>query len=236
MIKRKKVSLIFPAFNEAKNIRKAILDFQKIKEIDEIIVIDNNSSDKTAILARESGARVITEKKQGYGYALLRGLKEAKGDYILLCEPDGTFDPKDAVSLLSHLDSYDVVLGTRTHLSYIGHDANMHGLLRLANITLAKIIQLLYGLPTSLTDCGCTYRVLKKSVVKKVLPNLHVGESHFLVDLLIRCIQSNVSIKEIPVHYQKRVGESKITGDFRKAAKVGVKMFQLAFFYRFNNR
>lgn len=88
-------------------------------------------------------------------------------------------------------------------------------------------------LPTSLSDCGCTYRVLRRSVVQNVLPHLSVGGSHFLVDLLLCSIRSKSSLKEIPVHYQKRIGESKITGDFKKAIKVGWNMLFLAVTYRF---
>jgi glycosyltransferase involved in cell wall biosynthesis len=228
MINGKRVSLIFPAYNEEKNIKKAVISFKKITQIDEVIVINNNSSDNTGKIAEECGARVILEKKQGYGYALVRGLKEAKGEYIMLCEPDGTFSPKDAKKLLSYCELFDVVLGSRTHLSFIEKGANMYGLLRIANIVLAKVIQLLYIPPVALTDCGCTYRVMKKSVVKKILPRLSVGGSHFLVDLLICCIKSKSTLKEVPVHYRKRVGESKITGSFKKAVSVGFNMLFLA--------
>ena len=103
----------------------------------------------------------------------------------MLCEPDGTFNASDARLLLAKINDYDVVLGSRTNTSYIEASANMHGLLRIANVLLAKVIQVLYLNPTSLTDCGCTFRVLRKSVVKKILPKLTVGGSHFLIDLLV---------------------------------------------------
>ncbi len=91
MFKNKKVSLILPAYNEEKNIGKALKDFLATDIFEEIIVIDNNSTDRTAVVAKNYGVKLLKELNQGYGFALRRGLSEATGDYIFLCEPDGTF-------------------------------------------------------------------------------------------------------------------------------------------------
>ena len=234
MYKNKKVTLVFPTYNEQENIQNAIKDFKNIKIFDEIIVVDNNSTDKTNSIARKCGAQVVNEKKQGYGFALMKGLKSAKGNIIILCEPDGTFLDSDTKKLRNNLKSCDCIIGSRTHKKYIKKCANMNLGLRLGNILLAKLIQILFNSPP-LSDCGCTYRVMKKSVVEKVLPNLTVGSSHFLPELTINVIQEGFSIKEIPVHYKKRIGKSKITGSLNKTIKVGFNMLILILKLRFDS-
>lgn len=231
MFKNKKVSLILPAYNEEKNISRALKEFFATNLFDEIIVIDNNSTDNTSTVAKNYGVKVVKELSQGYGFALRRGISEATGDYIVLCEPDGTFSNEDSKKLLSYIQNYDMVTGTRTNLSFVEPEANMGFILRLGNIAVAKLIQ--YSFKTSkLTDCGCTYRVLNRSLVNKILPFLDVGWSHFLAQLVILTALSGKTILEIPVHYKKRVGVSKITGSIKRAVIVGVRMVGLIIKYR----
>lgn len=223
MYKSKKVSLVFPAYNEEENIGEAIKDFQSIKLVDEIIVVDNNSKDKTSDIARKEGARVVIEKNQGYGFALRRGMKEAKGGLVVLCEPDATFSSLDLPKLLSFTDKYDLVMGTRTNKRYIRKGANMGRLLRFGNMSVAKIMQLMYGL-NNVSDCGCTFRVFNKAIVSRILPYLTVGGSHFLPETVVLTKLAGGKIIETPVHYGRRLGQSKITGSFKKSIKVGLEM------------
>lgn len=230
MYKNKKITLIFPAYNEEKNIQNAIADFKSLNLFDEILVVNNNSRDKTAEIAKNTGAKVINENIQGYGASIIRGFKEAKSDYLVLCEPDGTFNAADTPRLLANLEKFDMVTGSRTNLQYIEKGANMGPLLRYGNIFLARLIQLLFG--PKLTDCGCTFRAMRRSLLIDILPYLTVTWSHFLAQLVILTNLSNHSILEIPVHYQKRVGASKITGSFKKAIMVGIRMLSLILYYR----
>lgn len=234
MFKGKKVSLVFPAFNEEKNIAKAIDDFKSVKLIDQIIVVDNNSSDKTALIAQKAGAKVIKETKQGYGFALRRGMEKASGDYIILSEPDGTFVPPDTEKLLSHIEKYDMVTGTRTNPKYFTKEANMGLFLRFGNIAVAQLMQFFYG-TGPLSDCGCTFRVLRKSLVKKILPKFTVGGQHFLSELVVLTALSSKTILEIPVRYQKRIGRSKITGSLKTSIIVGLRMVGVILKYKLFN-
>lgn len=231
MYKHKEISLILPAYNEAEAIEKVIKDFQSLNVIDEIIVVNNNSKDNTQRYAKKAGAKVIREKKQGFGQALLRGLHEATGAIIILCEPDGTFDAKDTLRLLKHIDTYDVVLGSRTHPDFIDKDSNMGFLIRTGNVLLAKFMQILF-LTNKLSDCGCTYRIFKRGVIQCILPLLTVGQSHLLPETVILSIFANKSFIEIPVHYRKRIGYSKITGSLKRAIYVGAMMLFLILNYR----
>lgn len=234
MFKGKKISLVLPALNEAQNISRAIGKFQSLDYIDEVIVIDNNSTDGTGKIAQKAGAKVVRETRQGYGFALRRGMKEASGDYIILCEPDGTFIASDTRRLLSHIKDYDMITGTRTHPKYYTQNANMGPFLRFGNIFVAKIIQTLYH-TKPLSDCGCTFRILKRGLVKKLLPKFTVGGQHFLAELVVLTALLGGTIFEIPINYRGRIGRSKITGSLKTSVIVGLKMLGVIFNYKLHH-
>lgn len=232
MYKNKKVSVIFPAYNEEKNIVSAVQDFFDTGVVDEIIVVDNNSSDRTAEKTLTTKATLVKETQQGYGYALQRGLREAKGDLIIMAEPDGTFIGKDIFKLLAYSDDFKIVLGTRTAKELIWHGANMNFALRFGNILLAKIMEFLYSGPC-LTDCGCTLRLLHKDSLRQIIDNFSVGKSHFLPEIVILALKKRIPIIEVPVNYRNRVGESKITGKFKGAFITALNMMGIIIRYKF---
>jgi glycosyltransferase involved in cell wall biosynthesis len=221
------VSVVFPAYNEGENIRRAVEDFYLPGVVDEVIVVDNNSRDATAAEAAAGRARVIAETKQGYGYALRRGLRDATGDLIILAEPDGTFVGRDVLKLLAYSDDFDMVCGTRTTRELIWEQANMGWFLRVGNWAVAKLIQVLYDGP-SLSDCGCTLRLTHRPALARFIDDLTVGGSHFLPEMVILGLKRGLRIIEVPVNYRDRVGESKITGTFKGALRTGVNMIVLA--------
>jgi glycosyltransferase involved in cell wall biosynthesis len=221
------VSVVFPAYNEGGNIRRAVEDFFVPGVIDEIVVVDNNSRDETAAEAAAARARVVRETRQGYGHALRRGLTEATGDLIILAEPDGTFVGRDVLKLLAYSDDFDMVCGTRTTRELIWRQANMGWFLRVGNWAVAKLIQVLYDGP-SLTDCGCTLRLTHRAALARFIDDLTVGGSHFLPEMVILGLKRGLRIIEVPVNYRGRVGESKITGSFKGAVRTGVNMIALA--------
>ncbi len=232
MWQNKSVCVVFPAYNEEKNIKKAVEEFQALSYfedsiiVDEVIVIDNNSSDDTGRLAREAGATVQTETRQGYGNALQLGLKVADKDLIVLCEPDGTFNAKDIVKLLSYAEDFEMVCGTRTYPGMIWKDANMKWFLRLGNYFVAKVLEILYK-THSLSDCGCTFRLIHRDAARRIAPDLFVGKSHFLPNMIIAAHMNGINFIEIPVTYRERIGESKITGSFIGMWKTGLAMIWL---------
>jgi glycosyltransferase involved in cell wall biosynthesis len=228
----KTVSIVFPAFNEAPYIRRAIEDFFVDGVVDEIVVVDNNSRDGTAEEARTTRARVVLEPAQGYGHALRRGIREASGEIVILAEPDGTFVGRDILKLLAYSEEFDMVCGTRTTRELIWAQANMGWFLRVGNWAVAKMIQLLYGGP-SLSDCGCTLRLTHRSALNRIQEELEVGGSHFLPEMVIVGLKRRLKIIEIPVNYRGRVGESKITGSLRGTLRTGFRMVALIIRHRF---
>ncbi|HET6319998.1 MAG TPA: glycosyltransferase, partial [Chloroflexota bacterium] len=168
-------------------------------------------------------------------YALRRGLQEANGEYVVLAEPDGTFMGKDVLKLLAYADDFDLVLGTRTTRELIWRGANMGWQLRWGNWLVAKLLQVLFGGP-SLSDCGCTLRLIRRQTAQRMLPRLTVGGSHFLPEMVCLALLDHARLIEVPVNYRRRVGESKITGSLSSAIRVGGRMVGLTLRYRLLRR
>ena len=227
-----RVSVVFPAYNEEGYIRPAVEDFFLANVVDEVIVVDNNSRDRTADEARKTRARVVNESQQGYGHALRRGLDEATGDIVILAEPDGTFIGRDVLKLLAYADDFDMVCGTRTTRELVWDQANMGWFLRMGNWAVAKIIQVLYGGP-SLSDCGCTLRLTHRTALAQIQNELTVGGSHFLPEMVILALKKRLKVIEVPVNYRGRVGESKITGNLKGTLETGFRMIGIIIKYRF---
>ena len=234
MYKNKKVSLIFPSFNEEEGISKAIQEFQSTNLIDEIIAVDNNSTDKTSELIKKTDAKYVLETVQGYGSAIRRGLKEATGELLVITEPDGSFTANDLKRMLPFTESFDCVFGTRTSKAYIEEGAKMNFLLRIGNIVVAKLLSILYS-SVSFTDVGCTYKILSRKSYDKIEKKLKVIGSELSPEIMVRIILANQTIKEIPVTYKERSGESKITKDFISTAILALKMIKLIVFIRVNS-
>jgi Glycosyltransferases involved in cell wall biogenesis len=228
----KSVSVVFPAYNEEKNIGVAVKDFLGAGIVDEVIVVDNNSDDQTAERARAAGGRVVSESTQGYGAALTRGLAEANTDLIILAEPDGTFAGIDVIKLLAYESEFDIVCGTRTTRELIWEEANMEWFLRFGNIVVAKMIEWFFDGP-SLSDCGCTLRLINRRARDIILPKLTVTGSHFLPEVVILALLARLRVIEIPVNYRGRVGTSKITGTRKGTFQTGMRMISLILKLRF---
>ena len=226
-----RVSVVFPAYNEEDGIAAAVADFASLEAVDEVLVVDNNSRDATARRAEEAGARVVREPSQGYGHALRRGIADAQGEYVVLAEPDGTFIGKDVLKLLAYADDFDLVLGTRTTRELIWHGANMGWQLRWGNWLVAKVLQVLFDGP-SLSDCGCTLRLIRRSAADRLLPRFTVGGSHFLPEMVCLALLNRLRLIEVPVNYRRRIGTSKITGSMQTTISVGVHMLTVIFRYR----
>jgi glycosyltransferase involved in cell wall biosynthesis len=231
MYGQKSVTVVFPTYNEQQYIRPAIEDFFSVGVVDEILVVDNNSRDRTADEARLTRARVVQETAQGYGHALRRGLREASSDIVIMAEPDGTFIGRDVLKLLAYSDDFDMVCGTRTTRELVWAQANMGWFLRIGNWVVAKMLQFLFGGP-SLSDCGCTLRLTHKSALARIQDHLTVGGSHFLPEMVILGLKHGLRIIEVPVNYRSRIGESKITGSIGGTLRTGVRMIALILRYR----
>ncbi|MEW6108434.1 MAG: glycosyltransferase family 2 protein [Nitrospirota bacterium] len=225
------VSVIFPTYNEKDSLYTSINDFFSTGLIDEIIVINNNAVAGTSEEVKKTDAKEILETRQGYGFAIRRGLKEASGDLLIISEPDGTFSGHDVKKLLAYSEDFDVVFGTRTTSVLIWKGANMGIFLKWGNWAVAKLVEFLFN-TTTLTDVGCTMRLIKKKALDKIVDKFSVGGSHFGVEMMLLIILNKIKFIEIPLNYKPRVGKSSVTGSRSKAFILGMSMIWTILKYR----
>ena len=200
----------------------------------DVVVVDNNSSDRTSKNAWEVGAHVVHEGKQGYGFACIRGLHEAlqckDADVIVLAEGDMTFCAQDIWKMLPYLDDVDMVVGSRTHMELIDSDSQMDWFYLWGNLFLAKVLQMkFFNLKffgrVRLTDVGCTMRAIRKEALAEIIDELTVGDHHFSPHMTLIALKKGLKVLEIPLRFRKRLGKSKGAGGNKKlAVKVGLRM------------
>lgn len=223
----KSVSVVLMTYAERDSIRGVIEGFFDTGVVDEVLVVDNNAQEGTAVEVGRTAARLVHEPRQGYGHATRRGLMEAGGELVVLAEPDGTFRPQDIMKLLVYSDECEVVFGTRTTRELIWAGANMAWFLRWGNWAVAKLMEGLFN-TSHLSDVGCTYRLLRRDVAQQVARDMRVGGSHAGAEIMLLTITSGVRFVEVPVNYLPRVGVSSVTGNPLLAVRVGLDMVRLA--------
>ena len=223
MYKNKSVSVVIPAYNEEQAIKHVVTDLKKLKIIDEIIVINNCSTDSTKKIALKAGAKVIDENKQGFGRACITGLKNVKSDLIVLTEGDHTFDAKDILLFVKYIDRYDLVLGNRM----IGKSVRPKGYIRFGNYLLSKLIEILWNKKLGLTDVGCTYRMIRKTSLDKIISKISVSGPHFTPESTIEILKAGIKIKQIPVKNLARKGYTKLSKTWFDSIKIGILYFGL---------
>lgn len=217
------VSVVLGTYAERDSIHGVIEGYFATGVVDEVVVVNNNAEPGTEEEVARTDARQVFEAKQGYGHSYRRGLAEAKGDLIVLSEPDGTFLPRDVIKLLTYAEDCDAVFGTRTTREMIWRGANMGLFLKWGNWAVAKLVEVLFN-TSHLSDVGCTYRLLTRQTLKDIQDKFSVGGSHFGPELMLLIITSGARVVEVPVNYLPRVGESSVTGDLGKAVKLGLQM------------
>jgi len=176
-------------------------------------------------------AREVHEPVQGYGAAMRRGFREAKGDLIIVAEPDGTFQGHDTVKMLAYSDDFEVVYGTRTVKELIWKGANMGIFLKWGNYWVGKLMEFLFN-STSLTDVGCTLRCVRREALRDLEPHFTIDGSFFGPQMMVLSILMKMKMIQIPVNYTKRIGHSSVTGNKWVAFKLGLRMIWMILGYR----
>lgn len=204
MYKNQKISVVIPCYNEEDGIVSTLKSIPSW--VDEVLVIDNNSYDQTAPLARKLGARVIHEFKQGYGSAMRRGLKVAKGDIIITSDADGTYPLKHIKHMVDHLleNNLDFVAGNRFPLKNKGAMPFPN---KMGNfiLTLTMNILMLRFIRDSQTGMWIFFRpILKK--MRLTSHSMSLSE-----EIKMEAIRNpNIKYGEYHIHYFDRAGNSKL--------------------------
>jgi glycosyltransferase involved in cell wall biosynthesis len=223
--------VVLPTYNEKSSIRACCEAFFSTAVVDEIVVVNNNAAPGTSEEVQKTRAREVHEPVQGYGAAIRRGLREAKGDLIIVSEPDGTFVGNDVLKLLAYADDFEVVYGSRTVKELIWRGANMGLFLKWGNYAVAKLMEFLFN-STSLTDVGCTMRCVRREALARIEPLFTVDGSFFGPEMMVLSLLKGMKVIQIPVNYTKRVGSSSVTGNKLVAFYLGLRMFRLVLSYR----
>ena len=229
MFRGKTVSLVIPAYNEEVTITSVVEEFRSNSMLDEILVVDNNCSDRTAELARDAGARVIAESEPGYGRALRAGMNSAMGDILVLTEADGSFRARDVEKLLVYLDDAPMVMGTRTTKQMVEQGANMHFPLRWGNVFMAKFLQLLWMRPSEprFTDVGCSFRALTAEAWCRMRDGTREPGPAFSPEMMCAALLAGCRVLEVPVTYSRRAGgDSKHSDTLGRQARTAWAMFK----------
>ena len=221
-----KIAVIIPAFNEEKSIGKVIDDIPK-HLVDEVIVVNNNSTDKTAETAQKAGATVLFEPFKGYGAACLKGIAYLDGkDFQLVIFMDGDYSdyPGEIIKLIQPIveDKYDFVLGSR--VLGVREKGALPLQSQLGSIIAGILIRIFWKV--KYTDLG-PFRAIKYNS----LIDLNMKDKWFgwTVEMQIKAAKKNLRIIEIPVKYRKRIGKSKVTGTVKGTVMAGIIIIKTIF-------
>jgi len=216
-----RVSVIIPTRNEAQAIGRVLADIPT-HLVNEVIVVDNHSSDGTPDIAARMGARVICETRRGYGQACLTGVASADApDVIVFLDGDYSDRPAELPILLAPIAEgrADIAIGSRLSGARTPGALPWHALF--GNWLAAGLIRSLYGLKIS--DLG-PFRAVRADVLLGV--GLEETTYGWAVELILKAAIQGYRIVEVPVSYHPRIGQSKISGTLR--GTVGATWFILS--------
>ena len=204
------LSVVIPCLNEEENITEVVqraLDVLRREGISgEVVVADNRSEDRSAELAAAAGARVVHEPRRGYGSAYLAGFAAARGRYIVMADADLTYDFDDIPRFLEQLEAGgELVMGDRMDNIQPGAMPWMHRYI--GNPALSGILNLFFK--TGIRDAHCGMRALRRDVLPRL--DLRTPGMEFASEMVIRASKEDLDIRELPIHYHPRGGESKLS-------------------------
>lgn len=200
------LSVLIPAYNEEGSIASTVaaLEAQRPHCGDmEIIVIDDGSRDRTGEIARTLAVRVIEHAaNQGYGSALKSGLRQARHEYILIADADGTYPIEQMPRILEHAASYDMVVGART-----GASVRVPWSRRPAKWIITRLAEYLSN--QKIPDLNSGFRIFRKDVARRFL-HLYPDGFSFTTTLTLAMLTNHYKVQFVPIDYRKRVGTSTI--------------------------
>ncbi len=203
MYQGNRISLIIPCYNEEEGLPH-VLD--KVPDlVDEIVIVDNNSTDLTANIGEQYGAKVFREEQQGYGHAYFKGLAEATGDIFITMDGDGTYPPEEIPRLLEvlHNGQLDCISAGRFPLTT---KSNMDPVSRFGNFVLTLVTRILFGL--GLKDSQSGMWVFRSDALKRIqLKNKGMG---FSEEIKIEAVRRGLAFREVHIPYHLRFGKKKI--------------------------
>ncbi|HEV3047200.1 MAG TPA: glycosyltransferase family 2 protein [Solirubrobacteraceae bacterium] len=204
------VSVVIPCLNEAENIEAcvtaALEAIVRMGVPGEVVVADNDSEDDSARLAEQAGARVVVERRRGYGSAYLAGFAASRGRYIVMADADLTYDFKEIPRFVAELEAgAELVMGDRMGNIQPGAMPWLHQYI--GNPILTGLLNLFFR--TGVNDAHCGMRALRRDVLPRL--DLRTTGMEFASEMVIRASKEKLKIAEFPIEYHPRGGESKLS-------------------------
>jgi len=226
----KNIRVIIPAFNEEASIGLVLKDIPKL--VKEVIVISNNSTDKTEDVAKKGGATVLKEQRKGYGYACLKGMKyiadlDDSTDIIVFLDGDYSDYPKELLKIIAPIveGDFDFVIGAR--VKHLREKGAMTFPQIFGNWLATFLMKLMYGAKYS--DLG-PFRAIKYD--KFLALNMEDKTYGWTVEMQLKALKHKLKYTEVEVNYRNRIGTSKVSGTVKGAVMAGVKIIGWIFKYR----
>jgi glycosyltransferase involved in cell wall biosynthesis len=224
------VVVIIPALNEEDSIGQVLIDIPR-GMVDEIVVVDNGSTDGTGRIARSIGAKVVVEPERGYGSACLAGIKYVKKKYrsgstiVVFLDGDYSDHPEEMVRILRPIrkHGYDMVIGTRRDLEKDAIAVHV----RLLNIIFCKFLSII--LKKKINDLG-PFRAIRLSALRKI--DMQERTFGWTTEMGVKAVRMGIKWKEVPVSYRKRLGYAKISGDLGSGLRAVLSMIKTALRYQ----
>jgi hypothetical protein len=205
-----RVSVVIPCLNEAENIQECVTRAKRVLDeagiAGEVIVADNASDDGSPELAKSAGAMVVHEPRRGYGSAYLAGFAAARGDYVVMADADLTYDWSEIPQFVKKLDEgADLVMGDRMDNIHPGAMPWLHRYV--GNPVLSGTLNLFFR--TGVRDAHCGMRGFRRDILPKL--DLRTTGMEFASEMVIRASKEKLDIRQIPIEYHPRGGESKLS-------------------------
>jgi GT2 family glycosyltransferase len=226
------LTVTLTAYNDEASIEASVKDFLRHPKVRRVIVVDNNSTDKTAESARDAGACVVTELQGGYGHCVLRCLAEGIAyedtEVTVLCEGDMSFRAADLDKLLAYAPHAGIVNGTRIVEQLRQYNTQLSTFMYYGNFAVAKLLEIKHLGKGTFTDVGTTYKLCRNDALRRILPHLNPSINlEFNAHFLDTALALGERLVECPITFWPRVGVSK-GGNVNntRALKVGVRMIR----------
>jgi hypothetical protein len=201
--------VVIPCLNEAASIERCVAAARRALDeaglAGEVIVVDNDSADGSAALAERAGAHVVHEPRRGYGSAYLAGLAAARGEYVVMADADLTYDLGDIPRFVQALEGgADLVLGDRMSSIRPGAMPRLHRYV--GNPALTGMLNLMFG--AGVRDAHCGMRAVTRQALERL--DLRTTGMEFASEMVVRAAKESLVIREVPIEYHPREGESKL--------------------------
>ncbi|MCH2033841.1 MAG: glycosyltransferase family 2 protein [Tenacibaculum sp.] len=226
-----RIKVIIPAYNEEDSIAKVINDIPK--NVSEVVVVSNNSTDNTELNAKNAGATVLQESRRGYGYACLKGMEhiakqETKPDIIVFLDGDYSDYPEQLTEIVAPIINNDIdfVIGSR--VKRLRENGSMTPQQVFGNWLATFLMKVFFG--AKFTDLG-PFRAIKYD--KLLALEMEDKTYGWTVEMQLKAIKRKFTYTEIPVKYRNRIGVSKVSGTVKGTILAGVKILSWIFKYSF---